>query len=292
MIDLFFLGTSAGAPSIKRGLPAIALKYQGYFLLFDVGECTQRSIMKQGLGFSIDAIFISHLHLDHFLGLYGLWETLKMQNLPQLPQVFVPKGLPLLNEIPYKQIRSGSIYKTDKFQVKAFRVKHISSSYGFLFEEAPKRKFILEKVKDFLPKHFISLRKYGYALVDGKEISLEEVSYLKPGRKIAYTGDTMYYEAIVEHIRGADVLIHEATFREEHQEDAIKKKHSTIKDAALIASKANVKTLILTHISSRYDKVPDDELIKEAKQYFNGTVVVARDGLHLKIDKEGNVHEI
>ncbi|NPA22408.1 MAG: MBL fold metallo-hydrolase [Candidatus Micrarchaeota archaeon] len=283
MIEVFFLGTSAGAPTLKRGLPAIALRYKGQLFLWDVGECAQRQLLKHKLGFGIDGIFISHLHLDHFLGLYGLWETLKMQNLPEMPQVYAPKGFPLINDIPVKQIRSGKVYQGEDFEIRAFRVKHIGGSYGFVFEQAPRRKFIPEKIKGLEPRHFISFKRYGYAVVGGKEVSIDEVSYLKPGLKVAYTGDTMYYEAIVEEIKGADLLIHEATFREADQQDAIQKKHSTIADAARIAQKAGVKTLVLTHISSRYDKVPEEELIQEAKRYFQGEVILAHDGLKLEV---------
>ncbi len=300
MLDIHFLGTSAGIPSVDRSMPCIALKYLGEVYLFDIGECCQRQMMKYKVGYgSINSIFISHLHLDHFLGFYGLVETLRMttdfgKGLKKL-NVFAPEGFSnlLINKWDFLGIHSlnvlnGKKINFDGFYVKPFRVKHVGDSFGFVFEEFPKRKFIEEKAKSYGIKGvmFKEIETKGHILVNGNRVNLDDISYVEEGIKIVYTGDTMYDKNIAYEAKGADVLIADSTFDASLDEEADERYHMTAEKAGLLAKEASVKTLVLTHISARY-KDNADILVKDAAKHFNGNIVLASDGLLLRLKKRG-----
>ncbi|RME79436.1 MAG: ribonuclease Z [Methanobacteriota archaeon] len=290
-VEVFFLGTSAGIPSVKRNMPSIALRWGGDVLLFDAGECCQRSLMKSKVGYgSIRNIFISHAHLDHFLGLFGLIETLRMTtNAPEEKlNIYAPSKLmeKLLNRWPFmelKTLKEGVKHRGKDYSVRAFRVKHEGESFGFVFEEDEKIRFNKERALELGIKGrlFSEIERKGKVVVDGRSVLLSDISYVERGKKVVYSGDTMYCERIVEEAMGADLLIHEATFDEGMEEEAIQRRHSTVKDAATIAEKAGVKMLALTHISARYDNA--EMLVKQAKEYYSGEVVVAHDGMKLVV---------
>lgn len=293
-IEIYFLGTSSGLPSVERGMPSIALRKNGKVYLFDAGENCQRQLMKHKTGYgSIEAIFISHLHLDHFLGIFGLIETLRMTTEKKYSElkIFAPKGFEklLFNNwkfLKIKELKQGVIYKEQDLEVKCFKVKHIGDSYGFVFEEGKRRKFNAEKAHKLGIKGelFSKIQEKKSIALNGKRIKLSEVSNEINGKKIVYTGDTAYSENTVKFAKNADVLIHEATFGEENTEKAVERNHSTVKDAATIAKKANVKTLVLTHISARYKDEKDIQmLVEQAKKYFSGKIIIAYDGMKLEI---------
>ena len=291
--EIFFLGTSAGVPSVERNMPCIAVRANGNVYLFDAGECCQKQLMKYKVGYgSIRNIFISHLHLDHFLGIYGLIETLRMTTDIKFEKlnIFAPKGFSslLINKWDFlniQKIRQGKLIKEYDIEIGAFKTKHVKNSYGFYIKEEDRIKFNAEKAHSLgiRGELFRKIKERGSLTINGREVLLEEISYKIRGRKIVYTGDTMYSENTIKFSEGADVLIHEATFDESLREDALKSSHSTVKDAALIAKKAGVRTLVLTHISARYKKENSNLLIEEAKKYYDGDILVAYDGMILKI---------
>lgn len=290
-VELFFLGTSAGIPSVERSMPCIAIRYNGEVILWDAGECCQRRLMEEKVGYgSISSIFISHLHLDHFLGVFGLIETLRMTTDKEELKIFAPKGFEdlLFNKwdfLKIEELKVGKVYEGRGFSISAFPVNHEGEAFGFIFTEKDKRKFYAEKAKalGIEGPMFSEIEKKGKLEVNGRVVRLEEISYIKPGRKVAYTGDTRYEEGIVKYIKEVDVLIHDATFDESLQEEAMERGHSTVRDAALIAKKAKVKTLVLTHISSRYKEDHIHMLLEQAKKYFKGNIIVAYDGFKLEI---------
>ena len=292
-MELFFLGTSAGIPSKERNMPCIAFRHNGIVILFDVGECCQKQLIKYKIGFGkIRHVFISHLHLDHFLGVFGLIETLRLcTNVSEETfNIYSPNDFRklLFNKWPFikcHRLKNNLTFQFNGFSVKAFRVKHEQEAFGFVIKEDDKIKFYEEKAKELGIKGemFKVLLEKGKIEVNGKKIKLEDVSYIKKGRKIVYTGDTAFSENIVKESINANVLIHEATFDETMEEDAKKKLHSTVKDAAITAEKANVKTLILTHISARYKKEDEEMLINQAKKYYNGNVIIAYDGMKYEV---------
>lgn len=286
MLRITFLGTSGAAPTVDRGLPAISIKYENELMLWDCGEGTQRQLMKYKIGYgSIDHIFISHSHLDHYLGLFGLLETLKLSSpSPRQVNIFGQTSLDLekYKFVKLSKLRNGPLYIGNNFIVSAFPVKHIKNSFGFIFQENDKLKFHEEKAHSLglQGRLFKEIQKKGKVKTEKGEIKLEDVSWRNPGKKIVYSGDCTPDDNLIEAARDADVLIHEATFDSSKKEDAIERSHSTAVDAATVAKKAKVKQLVLTHISPRYSDTTI--LLEQAKEIFQQTKI-AEDGLYLDL---------
>lgn len=285
-----FLGTSGSIPSVDRGVPSFALNWQGEVFLFDAGEGFQRQMMRYKVGYgSVSHVFITHLHLDHFVGIYGFIETLRLAGAKKL-FIYAPRGFEnlLINKwdfVKINELREGEVLKGKDYSVSAFRVKHGGRAFGFVFKEKDQIKFDEKKAKGLGIKGrlFSEIEKKGEIVVNGKKILLSEVSLVRPGRKIVYSGDTSSDEGVAKHANGAAILIHEATFLEEHKDEAEMRMHSTAAQAAKIASKAGVKMLVLTHISPRYHLSDEQKFVKEAKTHFKGDVVVARDGMTIEL---------
>jgi len=288
MFRLTFLGTSASIPTVERGMPSIALRAKELYL-WDCGEGAQRQMMKCRVGFgSVKGIFISHLHLDHFLGIYGLIETLRLSSafVEPLP-IFAPRGFEslLINRWDFmdvREIKPGELLKDAEGVISAFRVKHSRDSFGFVYEEHEKTKFHEEKAHKLglQGKMFREIQEKGSVKVGSKTIKLEDVSWVQPGKKVVYAGDCLPSESTVKAAKGADILIHEATFTSEFEKEAGERNHSTAAQAAEIAKAAGVKQLVLTHLSGRY-KDPK-EVLDEARKIFHNTVV-AEDGLNIEV---------
>jgi len=267
-------------------MPAIAIKYESELMLWDCGEGTQRQLMRYKVGYgSIDSIFITHPHLDHYLGLFGLLETLKLSSASPRPlSLFIPKALEL-DGYPFvklEKIRSGELYRGKGFSVSAFSVKHCKGSYGFVFEEEERIKFDEEKAHSLglQGKMFREIQAKGKVKTAKGEVRLEDVSWKKPGRKIVYAGDCIPDDNTIEASKGADLLIHEATFDSSKKPEAEERSHSTAEGAATLAKKAGVKKLVLTHISPRYSDTGD--LLKQAKAVFENTEI-AFDGMSIEL---------
>jgi len=240
-VRIYLLGTGTAIP-LRRGLPCIVLKINSHLYVFDIGEGCQQRLINMGLSpIKIKSIFITHAHGDHYLGLFGLLQSMHLMDMKNPLNIVVPREIYVLLEemiemklvkpgftINPSIVREGGVYSDDNVKVYAFPVKHSIPAYGYL-----------AIVKD----------KY----------------------RIVYTGDTMYCEDVVKHSQGAHLLIHEATFASIDQDKAREEKHSTAVDAAIAASKAGVKTLVLTHISPRYNDT--SILYYDAYRYFKNTIV-------------------
>ncbi|MBD3209791.1 ribonuclease Z [Candidatus Micrarchaeota archaeon] len=286
MFTITFLGTSASVPTVDRGMPSLAVKYGGELMLWDCGEGTQRQLMRYRAGFgSIDAIFITHPHLDHFLGMFGLLETLKLSSVSPKPltlvtsQKFDAQNYPFVKQT---KMRKGKIHSGNGFEISAFPVKHCRGSYGIIFREEDKLKFYEEKAHSLGLKGrmFQEIQKKGKVEAGGRTVRLEDVTWTRPGRKVVYTGDSAPDENTASAAQGADLLIHEGTFDASMEDEARERQHSTVEDAAVIAKKAKVKKLIITHISPRYSD--SSMLLKQAQEIFNNTII-ASDGLTVEI---------
>lgn len=298
---IVFLGTSAAVPTVERNLPAIAIIWKGEIILFDAGEGVQRQMMKAGLSIlKVRKIFITHAHGDHVLGLPGLLHTMAMYNRRESLTIYSPKnvwnlisstikytGHDPLFKVVYGGVGEGIIYENNEYLVRAFRVDHGEiEAYGYVFEEKkPLGKFDVEKaLKLGIPKGPLwKLLQEGKNIVldDGRIICWKEV--VKPPKyrtKIVYTGDTRPIEKTIEISKNATILIHDSTFDSAMASEAHDQGHSTAYDAALIAKKAEVKLLILTHISARYKNVKP--LIKDSVKVFDKSMV-AKDFLSLWI---------
>lgn len=289
MLSITFLGTAGSTPTPERSMPAIVLRWQGKLFLWDCGEGTQRQMMRYKVGYgSLDSVFISHLHLDHFLGIFGLIETLHLtQPAPRKIQVFAPRGLErlLINRRPFvetRELRPGCLREDDDFSIEAFPVQHSTEAYGFVFQEKPRRKFHAEKAHKLGLKGamFREIQQKGSLQVKDRKIRLEDVSWLEPGIKVVYSGDSAPCKETEKAAQGADLLIHESTFAEDRKTEAEERFHTTAVQAARVAQKAKVKQLALVHISSRYSDT--DPLLAEAKALFNNTFL-AKDGIEVKL---------
>ena len=301
MLDVHILGTSASVPTRKRNLPAILLNFKGERILFDCGEGTQKTIMEKGLGLmKINKIFISHWHADHWSGLIGLIQTMSLERRKKSLHIYGPKGTEqfvnqllsigyysrkyevVVQDVDEDDVIEGEV-KGVKYSIIPFRVKHEIPSLGFVFKENDSFKANRDKMKKLGIKSSPLIKKLKNGEImeyNGKIIRPEQVIEKVPGRKIVYTGDTSYTENIAKYSKDADLLIHDVTF----MENMLLKKnlhHSCARDAAKTAKQANVKKLILTHISRRYEK-NFDALLKEAKDVFENTQL-AYDGMHIQI---------
>ncbi|MFA6530140.1 MAG: ribonuclease Z [Candidatus Micrarchaeia archaeon] len=284
MMKITFLGTSGAVPSVERGMPAIAVHAKELFL-FDCGEGTQRQMMKYKVGYgSVKAIFISHLHLDHFLGIYGLLETLKLNSPSPRPiKIFAPRKFEslLINRHSFVDvipIKPGLLYENDECEISAFEVEHGCEAYGFVVKEKDRRKFDEKKAHGLglKGKMFREIQEKGVVSVAGKKIKLDDVSHMKEGAKVVLSGDTLPCKSVERLAKGAALLIHEATFSEEQKEESEERFHTSAKTAATIANRAGVQRLILTHVSARFSDA--SILENEAKSVFS-SVQVAKDGM-------------
>ena len=301
-MEIVFLGTSGCVPTEKRNLSAILIDYLGQYFLFDCGEGTQRQMRFANINFmKIDHIFITHLHADHFLGLGGMIQSMDFLERTKELNIYGPRGMKdtmnhLLSagtfildnfEVRINEVMEGIVLERDRYIITCIPTEHTSSSIAYCFQEKPHRKFLKEKALELgVPegKLFSKLQNDESVEINGKIIKPDQVlSEPIQGRKVVYTGDTRPSENIVKLSRGADVLIHDATFSEEDAENTKDAAHSTTQQAADIAKKAAVKKLYLTHISQRYT---DPKILeKEARKSFKKSYI-AEDLMRVKIPKK------
>jgi len=286
VMRLTFLGTGGGIPSVRRGLPSIAVNFSGELILFDCGESTQRQMMRAGVGFKRKlTIFLTHLHGDHVLGLPGFLYTLSMLNRKDPVKVIGPKGTiefvdSLLSlkigrigfDVYVSEVSEGLIYESREYVVEAVEADHTVPALAYRLREKDRPgKMNVEYLERIgLPRGPLwgRLQRGEEVEFRGRVIRPEEaVGPPRPGRRIVYTGDTRPSQKIVEFARGADVLIHDATLGPEFEEEAAEDGHSTVNQAAEVALKAGVKRLYLFHISPRYEG-NEDALLLEARKIF------------------------
>jgi len=295
-MDIWTIGTSSAVPTRKRGLPAHLINYDGERILLDCGEGTQRTLMKEKLGImKINKIFVTHWHADHFSGLLGLIQTMEMEGRERPLYIYGP---PRTEEFTHNILDTGYFQRTydifvedvteddvivgEGYQIHPFEVEHGINALGYVFKEDEQQKANKNKMKEFnlesSPK--IGKLKQGEEINwKGEKIKPEQVIEKVKGRKVVYTGDTAKCENTIENSHKADLLIHESTCTHDKVEQ--RKNHSSAKEAAEVAKKADVQKLILTHISRRYLQ-SEDELVKEAEEVFEN-VELAEDGKKFKL---------
>ena len=306
MFEIIFLGTSASAPSAKRGLSAQVVKHGEFRFLIDCGEGTQRQILQSGLGFkNLNHILITHGHLDHILGLAGLlstfmrWEAIEEMNIysgkwaldriHDLLYGVVLRGGQAPMTLNLHELKPGVFFEVEDFSITAFPVFHRGSdSLGFRFEERSHRPFLPEKAEELgvpvgpIRRDLVDGKTV--TLADGRKIGPEDVlGPLKPGVRMVHIGDTGRTEDLVAACQGVNALVIESTYLEEEAEMAKKFSHLTARMAAELAVEAGVGQLILTHLSRRYR---EKDVLAEAQTVFPN-VRVARDFDTFTIKQEG-----
>ncbi len=296
-MNITILGCHSATPTVSQHPTAQVLEMKGHLFLVDCGEGTQMQLRKYKVKFSrIRHIFISHLHGDHFYGLVGLISTFLLLGRKAELHIYGPKGIKqailLLLKLGnaytnyplyFHELEKTSpqlIFENEKVSVETIPLNHRVYTNGFLFKEKPDdRKLNVEAARKLnIDLSYYHKIKQGFDVENkaGKLIANKEITFDPPPPKsYAYCTDTAYNPSMVTQIEGATVMYHESTFLEEHQHLCEKTKHSTAKEAAVIAKKANVGTLILGHYSGRYR---NKELFRKEAQEIFENVELAEDG--------------
>ena len=271
-------------------------------MLFDCGEGTQRQMMRWGVGFTLEDIFFTHFHTDHFLGALGLLKTLSLQAREAPLRVWGPRGATALFKraeglgtekltfpLQVTELEPGAVVKRKEYEIRPFAADHRNgAALGYALVE-------YERLGRFDPDHARALgieegplwgrihKGESVTLEDGRVIAPSElVGPTRSGRTVVITGDTRPCAATIEAATGADLLVHEATFGDEDAARAAETMHSTAREAAQVGRMAGVRTLVLTHFSARYSRDTAD-LAREAAEEFKGELVMARDGMELEV---------
>jgi ribonuclease Z len=298
-MKLVFLGTSAAQPTENRGMTCICLVLEKEILMFDAGEGAQVAFHKAKLGWNKKMkIFVTHLHGDHCVGILGLLQTMSLQSRTESVEIYGPKGiedflvanLKILNfglSFPLKiaTIKEGLVLDELTYIVSACEAMHSIPAYSYVLQEKEKPgKFYPEKAKSLgIPEG-----KLWHELQSGKEVKIGEkmikpsdvMGEKRPGKKIGISGDTRPTKKLEEFFKDCDYLTFDSSYADELKDKAQDYYHSTSKEAAQLASNANVANLILTHFSTRYDDT--EPLVKEAKT-IHDSVIAAEDLLEIEI---------
>jgi ribonuclease Z len=301
MLRLTFLGTSAAQPTIQRNLSGLAVRRERELFLVDCGEGTQRQMIRYGTGFDVDAIFFTHFHADHYLGAIGFLRTLSMlgRELPldvygprlarRLLDVMLFTGAERMSfDVRIREVEPGEGVSRDGCRMVPFATDHRTPSLGWsLVEDERPGRFHPERAEALgVPKGpLFGELQHGrtVALPDGRTVRPEDVvEPARRGRRVVVTGDTRPCAATVEAARGADLLVHDSTFGDAEQGRAVDTMHSTAREAARVARDAGVARLVLTHLSTRYDR-EFGPLVEQAREEYRGALDVASDGMVIEV---------
>jgi ribonuclease Z len=285
-LSVAFLGTGGAVPSARRNTASVLVARGGERLLFDCGEGTQRQ-MQRSLGLvQVDSIYFTHFHADHFLGLPGLLKTYDLTERERPLTIYGPRGLRdllqsmgrVIGRVGYKldliELDPGDAIPIDGAEVRSFPVEHSVRAFGYALVEAERpgrfdpeaaRRLGVEEGPDFATLQRGEPVQGSLGPVDPRDVMGEA----RLGRSLVFTGDTAPCHATVEAARGADLLVHDASFAEEEAQRAADTGHSTVGQAAAVAREAEVKLLALVHISSRYHV---GKVLEEAREVFEPTL--------------------
>ncbi len=297
---LYILGTACLVPTYERNHNGYFLRWDQEGFLFDPGEGTQRQMLFSGVSASqITKIFISHFHGDHCLGLPGVIQRMSLDRVQHPVEIYYPasgqqfyenlKNASLyhfqmeLVECPFNQ--NGVIFKNDTFQVEAKVLDHTTDSVGYRIQEHDSYTLIPEKLQQFglKGKRIRELQQNEEVQINGKTISIDQVSNPKQGQSFVCLLDTRFNKSLVEFAKDADLLVCDSTYLSDREEMAFEHGHMTASQAAQLAQKAGVKKLVLTHFSQTYKN--NEEFEQEARIHFKNTVA-AKDGSQILVSKQ------
>lgn len=293
MFALTFLGTSASVPSAERNHPGLLVEAAGKRILVDCGEGTQRQLLRSGAGFRrLDRILLTHGHLDHVLGIPGLFSTLGLRQSADVMTIHAGQGtLDVVSRmlaglwgagrapipVEFAPLIEGQVIEAGDFAIDCFPVRHRDTdSFGFVFESPARRHLLSDRLTALgVPDGPMrgELAAGRPVVIGDRAIDPEDV--LGPpsgGRKLVVIGDTETTDGLSKHVAGADLLVIEATFLDRDASTARAYGHLTATEAASFAAASNVKQLVLVHMSGRY---PDDEILAEATKVFLNTRIAA-----------------
>jgi ribonuclease Z len=282
-LQVFFAGTGGSVPTARRGLPAILLRAGGDRLLFDCGEGTQRQLLRSvGLP-DLDAVFLTHFHLDHWLGLPGMLKTFDLRGRDKPLTVYGPPGLqalfaglkPLIGRVGYPlyfhELDRHEEIGFDDYVVSSFPVEHRVPAFGYAFVEDDRPgRFDVETARRLGVEPGPDFGRLQRGETVGGVTPEQVIGEDRAGRRVVISGDTAPCQAVEAAAHDADVLVHEATFTEEERLRARETGHSTARQAAELARDAGVRLLALTHLSTRFFP---REIRDEARATFADTVV-------------------
>lgn len=285
-MEVILLGTGSSVPTPEKWHSSVVIRYEKELLLFDCGEAAQIRIQQAKLSpMRFHHIFLTHYHGDHFFGLPGLLFSMQMNKRTEPLHIYGPKGLkPMLRNLFAMQgggvdfpihlheivtRTKKTILETGSFQIDVAPARHSIPTLAYAFCEREKVHLDTAKLNELgvTPGPALkTLQEKGRLKVGKKLIMLNEVSTSVPGKKVVYTGDTAKCASVIRLARGADLLIHEATYSHDLVEKAHKYLHSTAREAAEVARAAGVAQLVLVHHSRRHDDL--SALLAEAKEVF------------------------
>lgn len=282
------LGCGSALPTAKHSASSQIVELRGKTFMIDCGEGTQVQLRRAHVHFNkIIAVFISHLHGDHCFGLLGMISTLGLLGRTSPLHVYAPAEFEQIfnmqldmfcNRMDYKVVFHcvdttvpDVIYDDRSLTVTTVPLNHRTNCCGFIFREKPSLPHIRRDMTDFygIPQCYLNNIKNGadWTMPDGVVIPNSRLTAPadKP-RAYAYCSDTKYIPTLHEHLKGVDMLYHEATYCEEDVQRAALYYHSTARQAAQVAKDACAGKLILGHFSARYDN--EELLLKEARDVF------------------------
>jgi len=257
--------------------------------------------MRYGVAFGLEDVFFTHFHADHLIGLIGLTRTMALQGRTEPMRLWGPRGAArvlrrveqfgadrLTFELRIAELEPGQEVKRSGYSIVPYAADHgPAPSLGYaLVEEERRGRFNPDLARSLgIPEGPLWGRIHkgeAVTLDDGRVVDPSTlVGEKRRGRRVVLSGDTRPSDATVEAARGADVLVHEATFGDEEADRAKETGHSTAREAAQVAARAGVKRLVLTHFSARYSRDPSD-LEREARAEFPH-VVIGRDGMEIDV---------
>jgi ribonuclease Z len=288
-LDLVFLGTSGSMPTAQRAPTAMLLRRGGERLLFDCAEGTQRQLLRSNVGLiELREIFLTHYHADHYLGLPGMLKTFALRGRELPITIYGPRGLHdlfsslrrIFGKLTYHyelvELDPDERLERGEYELATFPVDHGVSAIGYALVEWPRPGRFDAGAADALgipegPERGALQAGESVTLPDGRVLTPDTVlGPARPGRKVVIAADTAFARSVVDAARGADLLVHEATFAEDERARAHETLHSTALEAAEVAQTAEVGMLALTHLSNRYF---GGEIEREARSVFPDTVV-------------------